>query len=77
MAHRLPFFYAQSDNAIDPGQVSVTVARLAEDIRLSYPETAVALRRLVTSRKGRFTWRTPSEDPYLMRDEIRRTVESR
>jgi hypothetical protein len=38
---------------------------------------AVALRRLVTSRKGRFTWRSPSENPYIMRDETRRTIESR
>lgn len=37
----------------------------------------VTLRRLVTSRKGRFTWRNPSENPYIMRDEIRRTIESR
>jgi hypothetical protein len=37
----------------------------------------VALRRLVTSRKGRFTWRTPSENPYIVRDEKRRTIESR
>ena len=37
----------------------------------------MALRRLVTSRKGRFTWRSPSENPYIMRDETRRTIESR
>ena len=38
---------------------------------------AVALRRLVTSRKGRFTWRTPGENPYIVRDETRSTIESR
>lgn len=38
---------------------------------------AVALRRLVTSRKGRFTWRTPAENPYILRDDTRRTIESR
>jgi hypothetical protein len=38
---------------------------------------AVSLRRLVTSRKGRFTWRTPSENPYIMHDEKRCTIESR
>jgi hypothetical protein len=32
--------------------------------------------RLVTSRKGRFTWRSPSENPYIMRDDMR-TIESR
>lgn len=38
---------------------------------------AVALSRLVTSRKGRFTWRTPSENPYILRDETRKTLKSR
>lgn len=37
----------------------------------------VALRRLVTSRKGRFEWRNPEGNPYIPRDEIRRTIESR
>ncbi len=37
----------------------------------------VALRRLITSRKGRFTWRTPSENPYILRDETRKIIESR
>ena len=37
----------------------------------------VALRRLITSRKGRFTWRTPSENPYILRDDTRRIIESR
>jgi RNA-directed DNA polymerase len=38
---------------------------------------AVALRRLVTSRKGRFTWRSPAENPFIVRDSDRRTIESR
>jgi len=38
---------------------------------------AIALRRLITSRKGQFKWRTPSENPYIARDEVRRTIESR
>jgi RNA-directed DNA polymerase len=38
---------------------------------------AVALRRLVTSRKGRFTWRNPVENPFILRDEKRSTIESR
>ena len=37
----------------------------------------LALGRLVTSRKGRFTWRTPSENPYILRDEVRKTLKSR
>jgi hypothetical protein len=35
------------------------------------------LRRLITSRKGQFKWRTPSENPYTARGETRRTIESR
>ena len=38
---------------------------------------AIALRRLITSRKGQFKWRTPSENPYIARGETRRTIESR
>jgi len=37
----------------------------------------IALRRLVTSRKGRFRYRTPDGNPYLMQDENRTTIESR
>jgi len=37
----------------------------------------VALRRLITSRKGHFTWCTPSENPYILRDEIPKSIESR
>ena len=37
----------------------------------------VALRRLVTSRKGQFRWRTPDGNPYIVRDETRGTIESR
>jgi group II intron reverse transcriptase/maturase len=38
---------------------------------------AVALRRLVTSRKCQFRWRTPPGNPYIMRDETHNTIESR
>lgn len=38
---------------------------------------SVALRRPVTSRKGQFRWRSPSKNPYILRDEARNTVESR
>ena len=38
---------------------------------------AVALRRLVTSRKGQFRWRNPLENPYILRDKTRSTIESR
>src|SRR3546814_4929911 len=36
---------------------------------------AVALRRLVTSRKGRFTWRTPMDNTYILRDGVRHTID--
>jgi RNA-directed DNA polymerase len=38
---------------------------------------ALALRRLITSRKGRFTWRNPAENPYILHEENRRPLESR
>lgn len=37
----------------------------------------VALRRLITSRKEQFRWRTLSENPYILCDEIISTIESR
>lgn len=37
----------------------------------------VALRRLVTSRKGQFRWRVPEGNPYILREEERNTFESR
>jgi hypothetical protein len=38
---------------------------------------SIALRRLITSRKGQFKWRTPKENPYIACGEARRTIESR
>jgi RNA-directed DNA polymerase len=35
-----------------------------------------ALRRLVTSPKARFLWRSPDRNPYILRDEARSTVTS-
>ncbi|WP_429322916.1 group II intron reverse transcriptase/maturase [Paraburkholderia sp. GAS448] len=60
--------------APEPGRATTWVLQ-GRDSRGRYGE--VALRRLVTSRKGRFTWRTPTENPYILRDETRRTIESR
>ncbi len=37
----------------------------------------MALRRLVTSRKGQFRWRLPEGNPYILREEKRNTFESR
>jgi RNA-directed DNA polymerase len=36
----------------------------------------VALRRLITSRKGRFMWRNPPGNPYILRSTQQRTIES-
>jgi hypothetical protein len=36
----------------------------------------VALRRLITSRKGQFRWRTPAGNPYILRNEDRKVFES-
>ena len=41
------------------------------------PTATWALRRLVTSHKGQFRWRTPERNPYLIRDEHRPFLESR
>ena len=37
----------------------------------------ITLRRLVTSRKDQFRWRTPAANPYLLPDNGRSTVTSR
>ena len=37
----------------------------------------IALRRLVTSRKQQFRWRSPSSNPYLISDPDRKTLTSR
>nr|WP_260400623.1 reverse transcriptase [Paraburkholderia bannensis] len=60
--------------APEPGQTKTWVLQ-GQNSRGWYG--TVALRRLVTSRKGQFRWRTPSENPYILRDEKRSTIESR
>ncbi|MGF6609384.1 hypothetical protein OKW45_004306 [Paraburkholderia sp. WSM4175] len=60
--------------APEPGQTKTWVLH-GQNSRGWYG--AVALRRLVTSRKGQFRWRSPSENPYILRDETRSTIESR
>jgi RNA-directed DNA polymerase len=37
---------------------------------------ALALKRLISSRKGWFMWRNPAENPYIMRSEKHRSIES-
>ena len=60
--------------APEPGQATTWVLK-GQNSRGWYG--TVALPRLVNSRKGRFTWRTPTENPYILRDETRSTIESR
>lgn len=36
----------------------------------------LALRRLITSRKSWFTWRNPSENPYILRSDKHRAMQS-
>jgi RNA-directed DNA polymerase len=59
--------------APEPGQ-AVTWTLKGKNNRGWYG--TLALRRLVTSRKGRFIWHTPLENPYIQRAETRRTIES-
>ena len=61
--------------APEVGKAKTWVLR-GRDSRGLYKE--VVLRRLVTSRKGRFTWHTPERNPYLMvSEQIRPPIQSR
>ena len=58
----------------EPGRAATWVLA-GQNSRGWYGE--LALRRLVTSRRGQFRWRTPEVNPYLIRDENRTLIESR
>ena len=58
----------------EPGRAATWVLA-GQNSRGWYGE--LALRRLVTSRKGQFRWRTPEVNPYLIGDENRTLIESR
>ncbi len=60
--------------APEPGRAKTWVLK-GQNGRGWYGE--LALRRLVTSRKGQFRWRNPEGNPYLIRDENRTLFESR
>ena len=60
--------------APEPGRAKTWVLQ-GQNSRGWYGE--LALRRLITSHKGQFRWRTPEENPYLIRDETRKLLESR
>ena len=60
--------------APEPGRATTWVLK-GQNSRRWYGE--LALRRLITSRKGQFRWRTPEENPYLIHDEHRKLFASR
>jgi hypothetical protein len=60
--------------APEPGRAKTWILK-GQNSRGWYGE--LALRRLVTSRKGQFRWRNPEGNPYCIRDETRKFVESR
>lgn len=60
--------------APEPGRATTWVLS-GQNSRGWYGE--LALRRLVTSRKGQFRWRSPERNPYLIQDENRKLFESR
>ena len=74
--HRAPFTRLMRDGvrAPEPGRAKTWYVR-GRNSRGRFCE--LALRRLVTSRKGQFRWRTPEGNPYLLRDETRKYIESR
>ena len=60
--------------APEPGRAKTWVLN-GQNSRGWYGE--LALRRLITSHKGQFRWRTPAENPYLIHDANRKMFESR
>ncbi len=58
----------------EPGRATTWVLK-GRNSRGCYGE--LALRRLVSSRKGQFRWRNPEGNPYLIRDGERKFIESR
>jgi RNA-directed DNA polymerase len=58
----------------EPGRATTWVLK-GRNGRGCYGE--LALRRLVSSRKGQFRWRNPEGNPYLIRDGERKFFESR
>ena len=70
----MPSLMREHIRAPEPGRATTWVLK-GQNSRGWYGE--LALRRLVTSRKGQFRWRNPERNPYLLRDEDRKFFESR
>lgn len=65
-------------NPLEPSEVQGRIAHGADHLWPLPPSgAAIALRRRITSRKGQFKWRTPSENPYIVRGETGGEGESR
>lgn len=70
----MPSLMREFIRAPEPGKATTWVLK-GRNSRGWYGE--LALRRLVTSRKGQFRWRSPEGNPYLIRDKNRKLFESR
>jgi group II intron reverse transcriptase/maturase len=70
----LPRLMREHVRAPEPGRAKTWVLK-GQNSRGWYGE--LALRRLITSHKGQFRWRTPAENPYLIHDANRKMFESR
>jgi len=68
-----PRLMRQWVRAPEPGRAKTWVLT-GQNSRGWYGETA--LRRLITSHKGQFRWRTPEVNPYLIRDDQRKLLSS-
>ena len=69
----MPSLMREHVYAPEPGRAKTWVLR-GQNSRGWYG--ALALRRLVTSQKGQFRWRTPEGNPYCLREENRKFIES-
>jgi RNA-directed DNA polymerase len=70
----LPSLMREHVRAAEPGRAKTWVLT-GQNSRGWYGE--LALRRLITSHKGQFRWRSPEENPYLIQDATRKLLESR
>jgi RNA-directed DNA polymerase len=70
----LPSLMGEHVRAAEPGRAKTWVLK-GQNSRGWYGE--LALRRLITSHKGQFRWRSPEKNPYLIQDANRKLFESR
>lgn len=70
----LPSLMREHVRAAEPGRAKTWVLK-GLNSRGWYGE--LALRRLITSHKGQFRWRSPEKNPYLIQDANRKMFESR